>query len=131
MYAIRSYYVVRSELAGRAPLIGFSGAPFTLSSYMVEGGKSRDFATTKLMMYEAPETWNLLMDKVCTVLIDYLNRITSYNVCYTKLLRGDQFFQVSLDRIAQGFVVVAALQHGDQPALANFPGGFLDQLGHA
>ncbi len=67
-----SIRMVRSELAGRAPLIGFSGAPFTLSSYMVEGGKSRDFATTKLMMYEAPETWNLLMDKVCTVLIDYL-----------------------------------------------------------
>ncbi len=71
-FLANSIRMVRGELAGRVPLIGFSGAPFTLSSYMVEGGKSRDFAITKLMMYEAPDTWNLLMDKVCTVLIDYL-----------------------------------------------------------
>jgi uroporphyrinogen decarboxylase len=67
-----SIRMVRGELSGKVPLIGFAGAPFTLSSYMVEGGKSRDFSATKVMMYEAPETWNLLMDKVCTVLIDYL-----------------------------------------------------------
>ena len=54
------------------PLIGFAGAPFTLCSYMIEGGKSRDFTTTKLMMFETPELWDLLMDKVCTMLVDYL-----------------------------------------------------------
>jgi uroporphyrinogen decarboxylase len=64
--------MVRKEIAGKVPLIGFAGAPFTLSSYMVEGGKSREFKTTKLMMYETPETWALLMDKVCATLIDYL-----------------------------------------------------------
>ena len=64
--------MVRSELSGKVPLIGFSGAPFTLCSYMVEGGKSRDFTATKLMMYEATDIWDTLMDKVCTVLIDYL-----------------------------------------------------------
>lgn len=64
--------LVRKEISGKLPLIGFSGAPFTLSSYMVEGGKSKEFTTTKLMMYEAPETWNLLMDKVVDVLVDYL-----------------------------------------------------------
>ena len=64
--------LVRQELSGKLPLIGFSGAPFTLSSYLVEGGKSKEFTTTKLMMYEAPETWNLLMDKVVDVLVDYL-----------------------------------------------------------
>ena len=63
---------VRGEIAEKMPLIGFSGAPFTLCSYMIEGGKSRDFTSTKLMMFEAPEMWNLLMDKVCTVLVDYL-----------------------------------------------------------
>ncbi|CCQ90353.1 Uroporphyrinogen decarboxylase [Nitrospina gracilis 3/211] len=64
--------LVRKEIAGKLPLIGFSGAPFTLSSYMVEGGKSKEFTTTKLMMYQEPETWNRLMDKVVDVLVDYL-----------------------------------------------------------
>ncbi|CAI2719397.1 uroporphyrinogen decarboxylase [Nitrospina watsonii] len=64
--------MVRGEIAGKLPLVGFSGAPFTLSSYMVEGGKSKEFTTTKLMMYQEPETWNLLMDKVVDVLVDYL-----------------------------------------------------------
>lgn len=64
--------MVRSEISGKIPLIGFAGAPFTLCSYMVEGGKSRDFTTTKMMMFEAPDLWERLMDKVCTTLIDYL-----------------------------------------------------------
>jgi uroporphyrinogen decarboxylase len=64
--------MVLSEMNGKVPLIGFAGAPFTLCSYMIEGGKSRDFKITKLMMYETPELWKQLMDKVCTVLIDYL-----------------------------------------------------------
>ncbi|MBC8283998.1 MAG: uroporphyrinogen decarboxylase [Nitrospinae bacterium] len=64
--------LVRKEIDGKIPLIGFAGAPFTLCSYMIEGGKSRDFTTTKLMMYDATDVWNLLMDKVCTMLVDYL-----------------------------------------------------------
>ena len=64
--------LVRKEIDGKIPLIGFAGAPFTLCSYMIEGGKSRDFTTTKLMMYEATDVWNQLMDKVCTMLVDYL-----------------------------------------------------------
>ncbi len=64
--------LVRSEISNKMPLIGFCGAPFTLCSYMIEGGKSRDFTTTKLMMYQEPETWNKMMDKVVTVLVDYL-----------------------------------------------------------
>jgi uroporphyrinogen decarboxylase len=64
--------LVRNEIDGKIPLIGFAGAPFTLCSYMIEGGKSRDFKTTKLMMYESTDVWNLLMDKVCTMLVDYL-----------------------------------------------------------
>ena len=63
---------VRREISGKMPLIGFAGAPFTLCSYMIEGGKSREFTSTKLMMFETPEMWGLLMDKVCTMLVDYL-----------------------------------------------------------
>jgi uroporphyrinogen decarboxylase len=55
------------------PLIGFSGAPFTLSSYMVEGGGSRDFPNLKKMMYAAPETYRALMEKVTETVVRYLN----------------------------------------------------------
>ena len=64
--------LVRKEIEGEIPLIGFAGARFTLCSYMIEGGKSRDFTTTKMMMYDATDVWNLLMDKVCTILVNYL-----------------------------------------------------------
>ena len=68
MEAIR---LLRAEL-GPTPLIGFSGAPFTVASYMIEGGASRDYKTTKLMMYAAPETWQALMDKLSTALAEYV-----------------------------------------------------------
>lgn len=54
------------------PLIGFAGAPFTLASYMIEGGPSRDYLWTKRMMWDAPDLWNLLMDKLATSTIRYL-----------------------------------------------------------
>jgi uroporphyrinogen decarboxylase len=68
MDAIR---LLRGEL-GDTPLIGFSGAPFTVASYMIEGGPSRDYKTTKLMMYSAPEIWHSFMDKLSTALAEYL-----------------------------------------------------------
>lgn len=57
----------------KVPLIGFSGAPFTLASYMIEAGASRNYLQTKQMMYGAPELWNLLMTKLCRVIADYLS----------------------------------------------------------
>ena len=63
--------ILRGELKN-TPLIGFSGAPFTVASYMIEGGASRDYKTTKLMMYSAPETWHALMEKLSEALADYL-----------------------------------------------------------
>ena len=71
-YVGEDIQMVRGEISGKIPLIGFSAAPFTLASYMVEGGKSKDFTTTKRMMYEEPEMWALLMTKVADVLVDYL-----------------------------------------------------------
>jgi uroporphyrinogen decarboxylase len=68
MQAIR---LLRNEL-GETPLIGFSGAPFTVASYMIEGGASRDYKITKLMMYSAPQIWHAFMDKLSTALAEYL-----------------------------------------------------------
>ena len=64
--------IARAELAGRIPLIGFSGAPFTLASYLVEGRPSRDFARTKAMMFSDPATWHELMQRLTAMVIDYL-----------------------------------------------------------
>jgi uroporphyrinogen decarboxylase len=71
-YVGQAIKLVRQEIEGKIPLVGFAAAPFTLCSYMVEGGKSAEFKITKLLMYEEPDTWKLLMEKVSTVLIDYL-----------------------------------------------------------
>jgi len=60
------------QLDGRTPLIGFSGAPFTLASYLIEGSPSRDFTKTKRMMYAEPDAWKLLMAKLSSMVSDYL-----------------------------------------------------------
>ncbi|MDX1451496.1 MAG: uroporphyrinogen decarboxylase family protein, partial [Oleiphilaceae bacterium] len=60
-------------LNGRVPLIGFSGSPWTLATYMVEGGSSKDFRHIKAMMYSEPETLHLILDKLARSVIEYLN----------------------------------------------------------
>ncbi len=56
----------------RIPLIGFAGAPFTLASYAIEGGGSKDYAKTKALMYSQPQAWTMLMEKLVAVQADYL-----------------------------------------------------------
>jgi uroporphyrinogen decarboxylase len=63
-YTLDAIRLVQRELGGRVPLIGFSGAPFTLASYAIEGGGSREYRRTKRMMYSEPATWHLLMQKL-------------------------------------------------------------------
>jgi uroporphyrinogen decarboxylase len=63
---------VQRELAGRIPLIGFAGAPFTLASYAIEGGHSSHFAKTKALMYGAPAAWHKLCAHLSEIVADYL-----------------------------------------------------------
>jgi len=72
-FLIEAIGVVRKELNGRIPLIGFAGAPFTLASYIIEGGHSKNYTLTKGMMYQSRQTWNRLMERLSEVLIRYLN----------------------------------------------------------
>ncbi len=72
-YLMDAIRMVRAELNGRVALIGFSGAPFTLASYITEGGGSRNYVFTKSMMYREPATWHLLMEKLADMVIVYLN----------------------------------------------------------
>ena len=72
-YVTDAVSLIRRELNGRVPLIGFSGSPWTLATYMVEGGSSKDYAKTKQMLYTQPELFHRLLDKLVLSIIDYLN----------------------------------------------------------
>src|SRR5579863_1930773 len=64
-YVLETIKLLKREL--KVPLIGFAGAPFTLASYLVEGGKSATFAKTKRLMFGAPDAWSALMEKLSEV----------------------------------------------------------------
>lgn len=72
-YLMQAIKIVKQELNGKVPLIGFTGAPFTLASYIIEGGGSRNYENTKTMMFKEPETWHLLMQKLTDMVITYIN----------------------------------------------------------
>lgn len=71
-FVMETIRVLRRALANRVPLIGFSGAPFTLATYMIEGGSSKNFFMTKKMMFSAPELYRSLLEKITDCTIAYL-----------------------------------------------------------
>ena len=71
-FVLEAIRQVRSELDDRVPLIGFSGAPFTLASYLIEGGHSRNFIRTKTLMYQHPKAWRTLLEKLVGVVVRYV-----------------------------------------------------------
>ena len=71
-YVMEAIRLVRRELAGKQAVIGFSGAPFTLACYLIEGRPSRDYDIAKGLMYSQPEVWHALMDKLTEVVSRYL-----------------------------------------------------------
>ena len=72
-YVMEAIRLLRRELAGKVPLIGFSGGPFTLASYMIEGGSSRSYIQAKSLMWEDPAAWDRLMTVTSDTVIAYLN----------------------------------------------------------
>ena len=70
-YVARAIEKVAAHFRDRLGIIGFCGAPFTLASYMIEGGGSKNYIETKKLMYGDASTWNLLLDKIVAVLVDY------------------------------------------------------------
>lgn len=71
-YVLEAIRILRRELEGRLPLIGFAGAPFTLASYLIEGRASRDLLLTKTFMYTNPAGWHALMNKLADTVTAYL-----------------------------------------------------------
>ncbi len=72
-YVMNAVRTIRRELKGEVPLIGFSGSPWTLATYMVEGGSSKTFGKIKKMAFAEPEILHLLLDKLADSVILYLN----------------------------------------------------------
>lgn len=72
-YVMNAVKTIRHELNGRVPLIGFSGSPWTLACYMVEGGSSKDFRHIKTMLYDTPDVMHQLLDTLAESVTDYLN----------------------------------------------------------
>ncbi len=72
-FVLEAITMTRGALKANIPLIGFAGAPFTLASYMIEGGSSRNFEKTKAFMYTQPQAWHKLMNHLANVTHAYLN----------------------------------------------------------
>ncbi|MBT0728411.1 uroporphyrinogen decarboxylase [Rosenbergiella australiborealis] len=72
-YVMNAVRTIRKNLDGEVPLIGFSGSPWTLATYMVEGGGSKAFTKVKKMMYAEPATLHLMLDKLAESVTSYLN----------------------------------------------------------
>ena len=72
-YVMDAVRTIRRELDGRVPLIGFSGSPWTLATYMVEGGSTKNFARSKGMMFDTPELMHALLGKLADAVTGYLN----------------------------------------------------------
>jgi uroporphyrinogen decarboxylase len=84
-YVARAIQKVATHFRDRLGIIGFCGAPFTLASYMIEGGGSRNYIYTKQMMYRDDLSWRLLLDKLVTVLTEY---------CRLQVLAGADVIQI-------------------------------------
>ncbi len=72
-YVVDAVALIRRELSGRVPLIGFAGSPWTVATYMVEGGGSKTFGQIKRMMYEAPHLLHRLLERLAQATVLYLN----------------------------------------------------------
>jgi uroporphyrinogen decarboxylase len=72
-YVMDAVSLTRRELGGKVPLIGFSGSPWTLATYMIEGGSSKTFSLAKKLLYQDPELAHQLLGKLADTVTDYLN----------------------------------------------------------
>jgi uroporphyrinogen decarboxylase len=71
-FTLEALRIVCRELGGKVPLIGFAGAPFTLASYLIEGGGSRHYLQTKMLMYHRSQAWHMLLDKLAQMTTAFL-----------------------------------------------------------
>lgn len=121
-YVADAIKVIQQRLNGSIPLIGFAGAPFTVMSYLVEGGSSKDFKLTKLFMHNEPELAHKLLSKIATVTADYLNLQIAAGVnavqifdSWAQALAWDDYKEFSHRYIAQ---IISKLNRKDIPVIS-------------
>jgi uroporphyrinogen decarboxylase len=130
-YVLQAIRILRGEL-GETPLIGFCGAPFTVASYLIEGGSTREFLKTKRMIYAAPEVFHALMSRLSEVLSAYLTAQISAGAQAVQLFDSwvtarpssrqsdrrscDPFWHQHLDLASADEM---RRRHGDRPGLAH------------
>lgn len=107
-YVLKSIDIVKKELNGRVPLLGFAGAPFTIFCYMVEGKGSKTFSIAKKMLYSEPELAHSLLQKITDTTIAYLKAQAVHGAdlvqifdSWAGILSPDQYRKFSLPYIAQ------------------------------
>jgi uroporphyrinogen decarboxylase len=121
-YVADAIKVIQQRLNGKIPLIGFAGAPFTVMSYLVEGGSSKDFKLTKLMLHNEPEMAHKLLSKIAAVTADYLNLQIAAGVNAVQLfdswalaLSWDDYKEFSHRYIVE---IIAKLNRKDIPVIS-------------
>ena len=117
-YVTDAVSMIRRELNGRVPLIGFSGSPWTLATYMIEGQSSRDFVRAKTMLYTQPEVLHQLLEKLSLSVIDYLNaqilagaQVVQIFDTWGGALSHDAYLEFSLDYMKK--IVAGLIKHAD------------------
>ena len=107
-YVADALKLIKSELAGEKALLGFAGSPWTLATYMVEGGSSKDFKKIKSLFYSDPNAFDHLMEKLTKALIDYLRMQKAAGAdavqifdSWGGILSGDDYEAASLRWIAE------------------------------
>jgi len=146
-YVFDAVRTIRKELDGRVPLIGFAGSPWTVGTYMVEGGSSRDFKTIKGLAAEDPAALDRMLDTVATTTTDYLNAqveagaqaIMIFDTWGAALERDDyrRFSLDSMQKVVDGLtrerdgrkIPVILFTKGAGPLLTDMVGTGCDALG--
>lgn len=113
--------LIRRELEGKIPLIGFSGSPFTLATYAVEGGTSKSFHNIKSLLYSRPDLADMLLEKLCGAVVSYLNSqiragaqaIQIFDT-WGGILSGEEYVRFSLNPLRK---VLKGLDRGSVPVI--------------
>lgn len=120
-YVMDAIRQTRKALNGQVPLIGFSGSPWTLATYMIEGGSSKAFTKIKKMLYSDPQTLHLLLDKLADAVILYLNAQIKAGTqsimifdSWGGVLSHDSYRQFSLNYMQK---IITGLDRGKKPTV--------------
>ncbi|HZT74746.1 MAG TPA: uroporphyrinogen decarboxylase [Terriglobales bacterium] len=133
-YVAEAIRRAQSALGSEMPIIGFAGAPFTLASYLIEGGASRDFRHTKAMLHGDPVAWSHLMEKLSPMIVEYLSEQVQAGAAAIQLFDSwaGALSEADYRRFALPFnqLIVGAVQDLGVPVIyfSTGTGGYLESV---